>query len=126
MNDHKEMKKIRSVIQDYADGTFKCDIEKLKSVFHSAAVMNGYLGKNLIVATPTVFIEDISSSPSMEKQNTPYHAEVESITVEGNIASVMLSETGFKGTGNLVNHFHLIKIGDDWKIIAKLFTTIDV
>jgi hypothetical protein len=86
--------------------------------------MNGYLGQNLLLAAPDVFIEDIAGSPSMKSQNAPYNAEVESIAIDGNIASCIVSETGFKGSGVLINHFHLIKIGNDWKIISKLFTTI--
>lgn len=116
-------KEIRSVIQDYIDGTFNADIEKLKGVFDDGAVMNGYLGPDCVLATPSAFIEDIASAPSMASAGDPYEAVVESILIEGNIASVVLSETGFRGSGNLIDVFQLVKIDGSWKVVAKLFTT---
>lgn len=77
----------------------------------------------MLIATPQAFIEDITSSPSMASEKAPYSAEIESIRIEGAVADVILSETGFKGSGRLVNFFHLIKDGGEWKIISKLFTT---
>ena len=124
MNNHMETKAVKAVIQNYIDGTYQADIPKLRSVFHEKAVMNGYLGPDAILATPEGFIQDMASSPSMESQNNPYQAEVEYIRIEGNVASVIVSETGFKGEGVLVDHFHLIKDGGSWKIISKLFTTL--
>lgn len=124
MNNHSETQKVKTVIQEYIDGTFAADVDKLKNVFHENAVMNGFLGDNILIATPDAFIKDIKENSSMKSQKAPYHAEIEYITIEGNIATVIVSESGFRGSEKLVNHFHLIKINDEWQIISKLFTTI--
>ena len=124
MNNHVESKAVRQVIQNYMDGTYKKDIPMLKGVFHEKAVMNGYLGPDVLLADPSGFIADIESSPSMAENNDPYQGEIESIRIEGNVASVIVSETGFKGSGTLVDFFHLIKVDGKWAIISKLFTTI--
>jgi len=124
MNDHVETTAVKKVIQDYMDGTYKADIEKLKGVFHEKAVMNGYLGPQLLVGDPTPFIEDMGSAPSMESNHDPFQAEIESIHIEGNVASVVLSESGFRGEASLVDFFHLIKIDGKWSIISKAFTTV--
>ena len=124
MNNHAETIEVKKVIQSYIDGTYEADIEKLKSVFHEKAVMNGYLGQDTILADPAPFIEDISSAPSMKSNYDPYQAEIESIYIEGNIASVIVSETGFRGTASLVDLFHLIKTDGEWRIISKVFTTV--
>lgn len=124
MNNHSETKAVKAVIQDYIDGTYQADIEKLKGVFHEKAVMNGYLGPDLVLASPEAFIQDIAGAPSMKSNNDPYIAEIESIRIEGGIANVVLSESGFRGAATLVDHFHLIKENGNWKIISKLFTTI--
>ena len=124
MNNHIETKEVKKVIQNYVDGTYEADIEKLKGVFHGKAVMNGYLGPDLLIADPTPFIEDIASSPSMKSNGDPYQAEIESINIEGNVASVIVSETGFRGEASLVDLFHLIKVDGKWYIISKLFTTV--
>jgi len=124
MNNHPETIAVKKVIQDYIDGTYNADIEKLKGVFHEKAVMNGYLGPALIMADPSPFIEDIGSAASMKSNNDPYQAEIESIYIEGNVASVVVSETGFRGEASLVDFFHLIKTDEGWHIISKLFTSV--
>lgn len=124
MNSHVETAAVKKVIQDYIEGTYLANIEKLKSVFHEKAVMNGYLGPDPLLAEPSVFIQDIAGSPSMESKGDPYNAEIESIRIEGNVASVVVSETGFRGDAVLVDFFHLIKTDGAWRIISKLFTTI--
>jgi hypothetical protein len=123
MNNHNETAAIKKVIDDYKDGTYNADIESLKGVFHEKAVMNGYLGPDLVLGDPSAFIADIGSAPSMASGGDPYQAEIESIHIEGNAASVILSETGFRGKGVLVDFFHLIKADGKWQIISKLFTT---
>lgn len=124
MNNHAETLLVKQVMQNYMDGTFQADIEKLKSAFHPNAVMNGYLGPDCVLATPSVFVEDIASAPSMASQGDAYQAEIESIRIEGNVAAVVVSETGFRGAATLVDFFHLIKTDGEWKIISKLFTTL--
>lgn len=124
MNNHEDMKQIKDVISNYTTGTYEANIEKLKSVFHENAVMNGYLGDEELIARPEAFIQDMASSESMRKQGIAYNAEIEYIRIEGRIATVIVSETGFKGSGTLVNHFHMIKTEKGWKIISKLFTTV--
>ena len=124
MSNHVEADAVKKVIQDYIDGTYYADIPKLQGVFHEKAVMNGFLGSDLLFADPSPFIADISGSPSMESNKDPYNAEIKSIVVEGNIASVALYETGFRGTASMVDFFHLLKTDGAWKIVSKLFTTL--
>lgn len=124
MNNHVETEAVKKVMQNYIDGTYKADIEMLKGVFHENAVMNGYLGPHLLLGDPTPFIEDIGSAPSMESNGDPFQAEIESIHIEGDVASVVLSESGFRGEASLVDFFHLIKIDGKWYIISKAFTTV--
>jgi hypothetical protein len=124
MNNHVETEAVRKVIENYQEGTYKADIEKLKSVFHEKAVMNGYIGPDLLMGDPAPFIDDIASAPSMESNGDSYQGEIESIHIEGNVATVVFSETGFRGEASLVDFFHLIKVEGNWYIISKTFTTV--
>lgn len=114
---------VLKTIQDYRDGTYTADTELLKSVFHEKAVMNGYLGPDLVLADPSVFIADIGGAPSMKSAGDPYELMIDEVFVEGNTASVVVTETGFRGDGKLVDCFHLLKVDGSWRIISKLFTT---
>jgi hypothetical protein len=124
MNNHKETTAVLEVIKKYKEGTYNADTALLKEVFHEKAVMNGYLGPNPLIGDPSAFIDDMGGSPSMASNGDPFQGEVESIRIEGNVASVVFSETGFRGEGVLVDFFHLIKTDGRWSIISKLFTTI--
>lgn len=124
MNNHVEMSAIRAVLQDYMDGTYEADGDKLRGVFHEKAVMNGFLGSDTVLADPSVFIQDMTSAPSMKSNGDAYDAQVESIVIEGGIATAVVSETGFRGAASLVDCFHLIKTEEGWKISSKLFTTV--
>ena len=124
MNNHEEVKQIKKIIETYVMGTYEADTDKLKSVFHKKAVMNGYLGKDILLGDPQPFIEDMRKNPSMNSQSVKYNAEIEYMNVEGNIATVIVSETSFRGEGAMANHFQLIKTDGSWKIISKLFTTL--
>jgi len=123
-NQTEKEEAVRKVIQNYIDGTYNADIPMLGSVFHEKAVMNGYLGPNLILADPTPFLDDMASAPSMKSNNDPYKAEIRSVQIEGDVAAVALYETGFRGDASLVDFFHLINSNGEWKIISKLFTTL--
>lgn len=119
-----ESASIRECIQNYIDGTYEADIEKLKCCFAPQAVMNGFLNGGILRSTPQPFIDDIASAPSMKEQNCSYEATILSESITGEIASVIVRETGFRGTTAMENHFHLMKIDGQWKIVSKLFTTL--
>jgi hypothetical protein len=123
MSDTTDKQEILDIIGDYRKGTYTADTALLQSVFHEKAVMNGYLGPDAVLADPSAFIADIGGSPSMESADDPYDLEVTEVFIEGNIASVIVVETGFRGDAKLVDCFHLIKTDGSWKIISKLFTT---
>lgn len=113
---------VSSVIQKYIQGTYEGDQDKLRNVFHENAVMNGYLGGKLLLATPKVFIQD-AGKMQLKKNNADYSANIVSISVDGQVASVILHESGFPAGMSFTNYFHLLDDGNGWKIISKTFTS---
>lgn len=116
---------VKKVMQNYIDGTFTGNGDLLASAFHEDAIMTGYLGPQLIIATPAVFIDEIRNNPSMQSQGHPYKAEITAVKVVGGVAQATVHETGMWGEGEVEEFFQLLKDGDGvWKIISKCFTTI--
>ncbi|GAA6151578.1 nuclear transport factor 2 family protein [Pseudoteredinibacter isoporae] len=113
-------KDIHAVLNDYTQGTYLGDRALLESVFHPSAVMNGYLGKQLMISKPAQFIADVVKM-EIHKAKTPYSYQVTSISIDGKVASVVLTEAGFPGNMAFTNYFHLIDDGHGWKIISKTF-----
>ncbi|MBO0477418.1 nuclear transport factor 2 family protein [Vagococcus sp. DIV0080] len=120
-----EEQTVRKIILNYITDTFEGNADNLDKRFHRNAVMSGYMGDELIMATPSVFVEDIRSRPSMKANNDNYKATITHLSVKGNIAEACIYETGFFGKTNLENYFHLIKNSHgEWQIISKCFTTV--
>lgn len=116
---------VKKVIQNYIDGTFTGDADLLATAFHKDAIMTGYLGPDLVIATPAAFVDEIRNNKSMQSQGHPYKAEITEIKVVGGVAQVVVHETGMWGEGEVEEFFQLLKDNDGaWKIISKCFTTI--
>jgi len=118
-----EEQAVRKVVQQYIDGTYQGDVKALRDCFHSEAVMNGYFMDQLAIGSPESFFEHIENNPSMAEAGAPYKAEITFVDVVGNVASVIIKETGFAGTMAFTDYFHLIKEQSGWKIFSKTYTT---
>jgi len=112
---------IRKVIELYTQGTYEGNADKLNESFHEKAVMNGYLGSQLLLATPEVFINEICKSP-MNQTDFDYSPIVTELSIEDKVATVTLVETYPDGM-SFTNYFHLLDDGNGWKIISKTFTS---
>ncbi len=115
-----EVASVRAVIDQYVEGSAAGDAVLLESLFHPNAVMMGYMRGQLMDGSPRPFFDLVGSQPSLRSQGTNYSAEVVSIQVDGDIATVTLLEDGFFGM-SFVDHFHLVRSGDRWLIASKLF-----
>lgn len=113
---------IRQVIELYTQGTYEGNADKLEASFHDKAVMNGYLGGQLLMASPDIFIAEICKSPMKNVENFDYSPVVTEMSIEDQVAIVNLVETYPDGM-SFTNFFHLINDGNGWKIISKTFTS---
>jgi len=118
-----EVEAVRHAIQQYIDGSYSGSVDTLRKVFHTKASMAGYLQGQLVIGTPGPFFADIEKHPPMAESGAPYKAEIKSVDVAGQIATVILVETGFFGVINFTDYFHLLKEHGEWKIISKTFTS---
>ena len=115
---------IREVLQHYIDGSYRADINKLKTCFHPKAAMSGYLKRELDIGTPQPFYDELEGAKSSKDAGEDYQAEIGFIHVVGPIASAAVIEDNLLGT-SYVNHFHLLEIEGTWRIISKIYTDVD-
>ncbi|MCL1847628.1 MAG: nuclear transport factor 2 family protein [Coriobacteriia bacterium] len=118
-----DKQEILQVINDYMQGNYRADEVLLKSVFHEKAVIHGFFDSELKLSDPDSYIREITGPTSMELNKCSYKLAVEHLYIQGDIASVTVTETGFLGKYRLVDCFHLIKVDGLWSVIARLFTT---
>lgn len=116
----KNVEKIKEVIEIYAKGSREGDVDLLKTVFAKNAIMSGNLKTvQLVASSPEIFFNDINGKKSVD-----YTHRISGISKSDNVAIASLEEKGLGGK-SFVNHFHLIKIDGQWKIVSKLFEEIE-
>ena len=120
--DDSEEQSVRAVVETYIAGTYEADADKLRGAFADNAAMSGYLDGQLLEGTPEPFIQDVTSKPSLKSSGAGYEANIEHVSITGNVASVVMRETGF-GPFNFTNYFHLLQKNGEWKIVSKTFTS---
>eukprot|EP00415_Alexandrium_ostenfeldii_P001266 UN1266 len=117
---------VRAVMDKYVEGTWTANAALLKTIFHETAVMNGCVGKHLMLGTPQPFYDDMAKlagkGESFQARGLPYRGGIVTIHVYGQTAEAVVQERGYAGTLAFTDAFHLIKVDGDWKIVSKLFT----
>lgn len=108
---------IEEVMNKYTDGTRSRDLGVLKSIFHSNAVMTGWMGSDLLVGSPQPFYDALQT----HEVGADYASQITDISIDGPIASAEVREQNLFGL-DFVNRCHLIRQSDgSWLIVSKLF-----
>ncbi|MEO6221645.1 MAG: nuclear transport factor 2 family protein, partial [Vicinamibacterales bacterium] len=87
--------------------------------FHEQAILCGYLGDHLIAGPIAELYAWVDTNPSPDATGGPFSCEVLDIEVTGRAATAKARETDAHGT--VIDYFHLLKIGDRWSIVSKLW-----
>ena len=110
---------IRGAIGHYVEGMRTHDVETLKRSFHDQAILCGYLGDDLIAGPIGQLYDWAGANPSPAATGDAFACEVLGIEVTGRVATAKVRESDAHGT--VIDHFHLLKIGDRWSIVSKLW-----
>ena len=119
----QDYKAIRQVLENYIAGSYTADTNLLKSLFHDEAMMSGFIGGSLDIGTPQPFYDELDENPSAKESGEDYSAEITFIHIAGDMASTGIVEDNLLGV-NYVNHFHLLKMDGEWKIVNKIYTEV--
>ena len=115
MSSATDESEIRDTINYYSEGMGTADVERLKKAFHEQAILCGYLGDELITAPIQGLYEWVDSNPAPN----PYHFSVLDIEITNRVAAATVREAD--PHGNWIDYFHLLKVGDKWSIVSKLW-----
>jgi hypothetical protein len=108
---------IREAIDYYADGMRTADVAVLRQAFHELATLCGYLSDELIAAPIQGLYDWVESNPAPEG----YSCSILNIEITGRVATAKVRETDQHG--DVIDHFHLLKVGDRWSIVSKIWDT---
>ena len=106
---------IRETVNYYAEGMRTARVETLKQAFHTQAILCGYLGDELITAPIEGLYEWVEANPAPGT----YDYAVLEIEIMNRVAAARVRER--EPHGSWIDYFHLLKVGDKWWIVSKLW-----
>lgn len=109
---------IRETIDYYSDGMKTASVDTLKNAFHDLAILCGYLGDETIAAPVQGLYDWVGSNPPPQG----YECTVLEIEVTGRVATAKIREVDSHGA--FVDHFHLLKVGERWWIVSKIWDVV--
>jgi hypothetical protein len=110
----------RETITALVDACHSGDVEKLRGVFSPDALMSGYFNGQYYSGSPQPFFDELRDNPSPASTGAEYIGEILSVEEFGDIANVVLEETGFLGA-NFINLYQLVRKDDSWLIVSKAY-----
>jgi hypothetical protein len=110
-------------INVYIEATRSGDVDKLKSVFASGALMSGFFEGEFYSGSPDLFFEEVRDNPSPAETGSEYVGEITYEEVVGRTAQITMKEKGYLGV-DIINLFHLANINGTWLILSKTYTDV--
>ena len=106
---------IRETVDYYAEGMRTADVAILKKAFHELAILCGYIGDEMIAAP----IQGLYDWVEANGVPATYKCAILDIDITDRVASAKIRETD--PHGDVVDYFHLLKEGDAWSIVSKVW-----
>jgi hypothetical protein len=110
---------IREAIACYAEGMRTGNVETLKRGFHEQAILCGYLGDDLIAGPIAELYDWVAANPAPATTGDAFSCETLGMEITGRVATARVRERDHHGV--VVDHFHLLKVGERWSIVSKLW-----
>ena len=106
------------LLNDYFDGLFEGDVEKLRSIFHDDA----YLKANNYRKTRDEWLEAVATRPVPRDEGMKYNFNIQSLEIIGDQAMAKVDAPLL--AAHFIDFLGLLKEDGQWKIVNKMYTII--
>ena len=110
---------IQPAIQNYFDGLYHSDLDKLKAAFHPQAQVIGHFQGSFGAMTLDQFLGVVGQTPAPSQSGEEYDMKTVSVDVDGEVASVKVVDL-YLGL-RFIDVLTLMKVEDSWVIINKAY-----
>jgi len=117
-SDQKDYQEIMMLLQDYFDGLYEADIEKLKTIFHPDTVLKA----NGLRRGRDEWLDAVISRPVPKAAGMAYDFTIISIEIINDQAMAKVDVPLL--AGHYIDYLGLLKEGGKWLIVNKMYTTI--
>ncbi|HTJ84165.1 MAG TPA: nuclear transport factor 2 family protein [Polyangiaceae bacterium] len=115
---------ISSVLGEYFDALYFCDIEKLERVFHPRAIYATADETPLLYRTMDEYVKVVAARESPASRGEPRRDHVDAIELAGENTAFARVRCSI-GPRDFVDFLSLVRTGGRWQIIAKVFQIIE-
>ena len=109
---------IIGLLNDYFDGLFEGDVEKLRNIFHDDAWLKG----NNYRKTLNEWLEAVANRPIPRDEGMEYLFNIQSLEIIGDQAMAKVDAPLL--TAHFIDFLGLLKEDGQWKIVNKMYTII--
>jgi Putative lumazine-binding len=111
---------VEQTLQDYFDGLYHSDTDRLRGAFHPRAVYASATDGELVYLTMDEYFPIVDARPSPASRHEPRRDRVVSIEQVGPVSAVARVECAI-GQKRFDDVLTLVRLDDRWQIIAKVF-----
>ncbi len=109
---------IKALLQDYFDGLYEGDVEKLRNIFHDDALLKG----NNYRKSRDEWLAAVATRANPKDEGLDYGFKVISLDVVDNQAMAKVDVPLL--AAHFIDFLGLLKEDGTWKIVNKMYTTI--
>lgn len=114
----KDTQIIKALLQDYFDGLYEGDVEKLRNIFHDDAWLKG----NNYRKSRDEWLTAVATRANPKDEGLDYGFKVISLDVVDNQAMAKVDVPLL--AAHFIDFLGLLKEDGTWKIVNKMYTTI--
>lgn len=118
------VEEIRSVLGDYFDALYVCDVDKLRRVFHPKAIYATADEAPLLHRTMEEYAAVVAARESPASRHEPRRDHIDAIEVAGSNTALARVRCSI-GSRDFVDFLSFVRTDGQWRIIAKVFQIID-
>lgn len=119
MGEDESLAEIKAVIDDYFQGMYHSDTQRLARAFHPDGRITGYDEGKLINNPITGFVKFVGSVSAPADDGEAFDMEIVSIDIAGDAAAVKVRDL-YKGL-RFTDYLTLLRFDQGWRIVNKTF-----
>ncbi|MEM7096664.1 MAG: nuclear transport factor 2 family protein [Pseudomonadota bacterium] len=114
----RDYQAIIGVLNEYFDGLFEGDVEKLRAIFHEDSVLKG----NDYRKTRDDWLDAVASRPTPRDEGMAFTFNILSLEIVGDQAMAKVDAPLL--AAHFIDFLGLLKEDGQWQIVNKMFTTV--
>ena len=114
-----ELSLVRAAVQDYFEGMYRGDVDRLSRAFHPNAMLYGYRDGTFTELHMDEWLDRVAKRSIPAQTGEPFDMTIESIDLTGNVGNVKVRDL-YMGL-RFTDYLNMVKFEGRWQIVNKTF-----